>query len=351
MSFRFLFSFFVMYMMADNAFPLIGELGFLDWMTELNQFVVWLGRHVLDVEQEISTESTGSGDTTFFYLQLYFFLVAAVFAASVWSILDRDRKEYNALHYWLMIGLRYYLAIHLWSYGFEKVYKLQFPTPSLERLVQPYGESTPMGLAWTFMGYSKLYNYFTGFAEVLGGALLLFRRTATLGALVSLLVMLNVAVMNFSFDIPVKLFSTTLAVMCLYLLRQQIKVLYSFFIDHRLTKLTLFPVPFSQNKPLKTTSRILKYSWIGYELFNNISENRRWDIEQGDNAPKPPLYGIYYTENFVRNNDTLPPLATDSLYWKRMIVTEYGYASEKTNRGNLLRRQRRKAFAPIRTHW
>jgi hypothetical protein len=40
-----------------------------------------------------------------------------------------------------------------------------------DRLLKPYGESSPMGLLWTFMGYSTGYNLFTGGAEALGGLL------------------------------------------------------------------------------------------------------------------------------------------------------------------------------------
>jgi len=39
-------------------------------------------------------------------------------------------------------------------------------------MIEPLGEFSPMGLMWTFMGYSKGYNRFVGGAEMLGGILL-----------------------------------------------------------------------------------------------------------------------------------------------------------------------------------
>jgi hypothetical protein len=48
--------------------------------------------------------------------------------------------------------------------------------------------------------------------ELLGGLLLVWRRTALLGACVSIGVMLNVMLMNFCYDVPVKLFSAHLVV-------------------------------------------------------------------------------------------------------------------------------------------
>lgn len=40
------------------------------------------------------------------------------------------------------------------AYGMFKISPSQFPAPGLSRLVQPYGDSSPMGLLWTFMGVS-----------------------------------------------------------------------------------------------------------------------------------------------------------------------------------------------------
>lgn len=57
-----------------------------------------------------------------------------------------------------------------------------------------------MGLLWNFIGASAAYTIFTGVAEVLGGLLLVARRTALLGALVCIGVMSNVVLLNFSYD-------------------------------------------------------------------------------------------------------------------------------------------------------
>jgi hypothetical protein len=48
----------------------------------------------------------------------------------------------------------------------------QFPAPTQDRLMQSYGDSSPMGLLWTFMGASEPYTMFVGFAEMISGILL-----------------------------------------------------------------------------------------------------------------------------------------------------------------------------------
>src|SRR4030095_7643936 len=91
------------------------------------------------------------------------------------------------------------------GYGMIKVFRGQFPSPSPGRLIETYGDSSPMGLMWNFMGYSSAYVIFAGVSESLGALLLFFRRTTTLGALVLTAVMTNVVAMNLCFDVCVKL--------------------------------------------------------------------------------------------------------------------------------------------------
>jgi uncharacterized membrane protein YphA (DoxX/SURF4 family) len=111
--------------------------------------------------------------------------------------------------------LRLGLAVTMVVYGFSKVWVRQFPPLDEWTAFQSYGDSSPMGLLWRFMGHSPTYERFTGFAEVLAGVLLATRRTATPGALVMVAVMANVVMLNFCFDVPVKLASTHLLVFAL----------------------------------------------------------------------------------------------------------------------------------------
>ena len=119
------------------------------------------------------------------------------------------------------------------TYGSVKVIKSQFPNPTLDRLLQPFGDASPMGLLWTFMGASESYNIFTGAGEMLGGLLLTTRRTTLLGALVCFGVMSHVAMLNFSYDVPVKLFSMHLLAMALFLMAPDLGRLARMFVLNR----------------------------------------------------------------------------------------------------------------------
>src|SRR4030095_403648 len=152
---------------------------------------------------------------------LTFFSLAFI-GAIVWSILDRQRRSYDKAYYWLRVLVRYSLAYTMMVYGFIKIFHLQMPSPYLSQLVQPLGDKSPMGLAWTFMGYSKAFSAYTGWGEVIGGILLFWRRTTALGALITVILMASVVAMNYSFDIPVKLYSSVLFIQGLFLLTPDI---------------------------------------------------------------------------------------------------------------------------------
>jgi hypothetical protein len=259
---------------------------------------------------------------------LLFIFVLAIVGTAIWAFLDRNRPSYNKLFYWLTVVVRYYVGFTMLSYGAVKVFKLQFPAADPFRLVQPYGESSPMGLAWTYMGYSEGYNFFTGAAEMLGGILLLFRRTTTLGAMVTFGVMGNVMAMNYSYDIPVKILSSMLVFMSVFLMAKDIRRLYHFFIVNKTAAPANIAQPPIRNRKWRVALVVIKTLLLTYYIGMGLYDSATSLKKYGDNAPKPPLYGIYNVETFVLNNDTLPPLQTDTLRWKQLVVGGYrGYTN------------------------
>jgi hypothetical protein len=81
----------------------------------------------------------------------------ALIATIAWSLVDRKRRNYTRLHEWLRVYVRFALGVTMIGYGSYKVIQSQFPPPSLDRLLQPFGDASPMGLLWTFMGASGSY--------------------------------------------------------------------------------------------------------------------------------------------------------------------------------------------------
>jgi hypothetical protein len=329
-AFRFFFLFFILYIFLNpNAGVPLSDLFFDYYITPFHSLIPWFAKHILHLSYDVTVFTNGSGDTTYDYLVFLFVIILSVIGMLIWTVADRKRVSYNSLYYWLTVIIRYYAAFTMFSYGIIKVFKLQFPYPDLRRLLQPYGESSPMGLAWTFMGYSAGYNYFTGFAEVITGVLLLFRRTATLGAVMLLIVMGNVMAMNYSFDIPVKLVSTACVFMAVFLLAKDAQRIINFFFLNRPAAPSDISAPKHRKKWVRISLTVFKVALVLYMFIGGAYGAYQSEKQYGAKAPKPSLYGIYDVQTFVKNNDTLPPLKTDTLRWARMLVNWSGYATIK----------------------
>src|SRR5262245_41045985 len=127
----------------------------------------------------------------------------------------------------------YELALNMLIYGLGKIGHTQFPFPPPGRLAETFGDASPMGLLWTFMGYSTGYNIFGGAAEAIGGVLLFLRRTTTLGALILIGVLSNVVALNFCYDVSVKIGSVHLLAMAFFLAAPDLHRLVSVLVLNR----------------------------------------------------------------------------------------------------------------------
>ena len=331
--FRFLFAYLVLY---NLPFPLGQEVTATEWLGEAyekgwNKVVIFLGKHVLHLSHEIAVEQTGSGDRTADFVLLGCYFVLATVTTIVWSLLDNKRAEYTKLHAGLRIYIRYALAATMISYGMFKVIKSQFPFPGPGRLVEPYGESSPMGLLWTFMGYSVPYNVFAGTSEILGGVLLFSRRTTTLGALVSAAVMSNVVMLNFSYDVPVKQYSSHLLLMAVFLAAPDLRRVFDFFVLHRATRLVTLPRSMLRAPWVERARVGLKAVFITTSCFASAKMSYEGWQTRGEGAPKVALEGLYEVESFTREGEDVPPLLTDTTRWRRMWIRGENLVVQRMN--------------------
>lgn len=281
--------------------------------------VPWVGQHVLHLDTAITVFPNGSGDTTYNHVQLLCFLALAGLVTAAWSARARTPTRHETAHALLRIALRYFLAYTLVSYGLSKVLWMQFPFPSPEKLVQPLGESSPMGLMWTFMGYSRGYNLFTGGLEVVGGVLLLFRRTTTLGAVLVAAVMTNVVALNLAYDVPVKLYSSHLLLMSVFLLLPDLERIANVLVLNRPTRPVVFRTPFARPWT-ERGSRAVKVLFAGWVLYSDASKALERQASHGEDAPRHPLHGVYVVESFTRDGQAVPLLAGDATAWRYVLI-------------------------------
>jgi hypothetical protein len=200
------------------------------WLTEQwskgeTQLVTWLARGPFGIEGELVAPN-GSGDTTHSYLALLAWFLIALCIAGIWSLAAGRLRRMGAVDL-LRSYLRYVLAFTLLGYGLAKVSieHNQFPLLEGQGLARTWGES--------FMGASRPYTVFAGLGEVSAALLLIWRRTALLGAFVAIGVMTNVVMLNYCYDVPVKQYSTHLLLMGVLIAIPDVRRLSAFFVMDR----------------------------------------------------------------------------------------------------------------------
>jgi hypothetical protein len=311
--FRFLFSFLIL--------TIFEPFGFFGQITGLGRIggpwetlVKWTGREAFGVT--ITEMPAGSGDTTFNYVELACWVFITVMVTLVWSLLDRKRTGYDRLNEWLRAAVRAYLGLAMLVYGINKLVPVQFGSLRLSEMLQPIGEQSPMGMLWRFMAASPAYTSFTGFAEVLCAYLLFFRRTALAGALLCTGVMAHVVALNFCYDVPVKLFSSRLLLMSLFLLGPDVKRLWSFFILHRSVEERGF-VPRFKTPVANATALVSKCVML--LLFTAMAALNGIPVMLSRTSTIP-LQGIWEVSEFKLEDKVLPALTNDRQRWGHLVI-------------------------------
>ena len=287
-------------------------------MAPMRNVVSWTAAHVFGVATPLVITGSGSGDKTFDWVEAWCLLMLALAGTIAWSVIDRRRPHYESLHKWFRLFLRFALGGTLANYGAIKIIPAQMPAPSLIRLIEPFGDSSPMGVLWSSIGASAPYERFAGSMEMMAGILLFVPSLTTLGALVGLAATLQVFVLNMTYDVPVKLFTFHLILMTLVLLAPDASRLARVLVLNR-------AVGPASEPPLVHGRRAQRVLLIGqlvlgaYMAGLSLWNARTAWYEWSTGAPKSPLYGIWDVGDMSIDGEIRPPLTSDRDRWRRVV--------------------------------
>jgi hypothetical protein len=196
-----------------------------------------------------------------------------------------------------------------------KIVPFQFSFPGFARLVTPYGQTTPETLLWTFMGASQAYTAVVGVGELAAGVLLLFRRTALLGALLGVGVLLNIVLLNFFYIGGGKIFTVHLLLFALLIVAPSARLLTGVLLgtagaDSRSSSKPIPAVMYGGLAALIALVVMVRFGSQAQEARRNF----------GDLQPQSPLHGLYDVTEFALNGVPKPPLYTDPARWRRVAI-------------------------------
>jgi hypothetical protein len=326
-AFRFCVLYFTTFCLTTQVLPMLLEIPGVDvpdlaFLPPIQPLVAWVAAHLFHAKLPLVTTGSGSGDKTFDWILTFCVLVFALAGTALWSVLDRRRTSYPALHRWFWLLFCFCLASQMFGYGFDKVIPLQMPFPSLSRLVEPYGNFSPMGVLWYSVGAAPAYEIFAGCAEVLAGILILVPRTRTLGALLCLADSAYIFSLNMTYDVPVKLFAFHLILLSLVVLAPDFPRLADLFFLNRPTAPRPASPLFRSRRANQVATSVLILFALWLFAANLIGARISW-YKYGGGAPKPALYGIWNVDTCILDGQPHPPLLTDpdrprSLLFDRM---------------------------------
>jgi hypothetical protein len=261
-------------------------------------------------------------------------IVLAIIGAAIWTRVDKDRKEYDHLYYWLRVAARYRLAFLLITYGFIKFFPLQMPYPSLSNLLTNYGDFFAWKIYFQTVGIAPKYESFLGFVEILAAFLLFNRKTTTFGVGLIFGFIGNVAVANGFYDIGELVTSTFIVLLAVFLFAYDIPRLYQLLIKEgpaRANKL----IPDLSNNQLKKLRLVLRGAFI---LFVFVFAYKSFDSYAHDpyKVPKTPglanAFGYYNVQEYVVNGDTIPYSNADPNRWQDVVFETWSTLTIKSNR-------------------
>lgn len=146
-----------------------------------------------------------SGTLTWFPPVVVFTLVGITFLLSIiypviWQHVEKKLKFNSKKVYGFLFAIiRYTIAFNLATFGWKKLFGLQFVVP-VSIAEKPMNQQSGEWLTWYYFGHSYSFGVILAFIQIIGSFLLLFRSTVSAAALALFAFMLNLTLINIFYE-------------------------------------------------------------------------------------------------------------------------------------------------------
>jgi hypothetical protein len=259
----------------------------------------------------------------------------ALVGAAIWSGSDRNRTHYKALYYWVRVVVRYRLALGVIGYGFIKLFPLQSPLPSLSNLNTHYGDFHAWKLFSMSLGIVPNYESFLGLVEIAAGLLLLYRKTASIGAFIILAFTGNVFVSNLAYEGGEYVYSLYLISLAAFVLAFDVQRLINLLVLERPTVPNRYVPDFAltwQRNGRWVLKGAFVFFFIVFYGYQTYAGYRNGPYHYPQTPGLAQASGIYNVSEFRINNQLRPYSATDPIRWKDVVFEKWTTISIRSNR-------------------
>ena len=257
-------------------------------------------------------------DSYWTYSKLLAFAVIAVAGAGIWTFADKGRKTARLFIYVYAFS-RYYLAVGMLLYSMWKLFETQFYL-ELKNFLLPVYHIGPRELFWTFMASAKSYSFFGGIVEAISVIFLLFRKTATLGALMAMGVLVNILVLDAAYDTPVKVIVFHLLLFNLVVLWPDALKLYRFFLMNKTETLSAVPSVLLGSRH-QTLGYLAKAAFMALVIIPMVKADRK-DYNKLNHPYYEKLVGIYEIDPADVSGEVKNAALKSPKDWKKFTVEQ-----------------------------
>lgn len=208
--------------------------------------------------------------------------------------------------------LRGALALPMIGSGIARLIPVQLPPLRPLDLLQRLGELTQGELLLGLIGSSPVFQSFTGLAALLGGVLLLFSRTALLGALICAANLAMAVTLALCYDLPSRLSVSCLFFLSLLLVAPDLRRLADLFLLDRAVEPAEEPPAIG-----RWPERLLLFLGVGVIAWGTVVAVPRFGQLH---PPKPPFYGAWGVEELTVDGEE----SADPRQWRWAVFQDPG---------------------------
>lgn len=296
----------------------------------------WLNLQYRDIFYLSKYAPSFTGDDSF--LNWLNIAILALIGTAVWDKVYTKETNFDKLYYWVRVAVRYRLAIGVIAYGFLKFFPIQSPIPSISNLNTNYGDFTAWKLFSLGLGVVPNYQSFLGLVEIVGGLLLLNRKTTTIATLIILPFAGNVAISNIAYEGGEYVYAFYLISLALYLFAfDGIRLFQLLSLDQPTAPNHFQPVFEGKNRQfrfvIKTVFILFFVFLYGFKTYSGYQQGG-YHFPQTKGLPN--ISGLYNVSEFKWNNQVIPYSKTDSIRWENVVFEKWNTLSIKSNKSVIL---------------
>ncbi|WP_263409022.1 hypothetical protein [Terriglobus tenax] len=267
------------------------------------------------------------------FLNIWLCLAAGFLLGTLVSWRCGERMAYSNAYRWMRALLRYRLALALLVYGLLKIFMLQFPLPTVSDLNTQYGDLMQWKIYYLTVGVGKMgYQPLLGGLEIGAALLLLWNRTAIIGACLSGAMLTNIVPANFAYQFGDHVFATILMLFAAVIAAHDgwrllhLLVLQTAVKADRTKDLSLL----MPRLAMCARGGIVTFAMLFAGSLSIGLRHSRWPYP--DEAGMAGMAGVYNVREFSLNGEVLPYTLTGNRRWQDVVFEDWNTFSVRVNR-------------------